>query len=318
MTSLPATDNSRPARIARGLAVSVLAVLILFVIDAEAQPGTGISVAYDFFPFSRLSSPDTTPVDGQRNFEQDLEVRVSALYMDLVIPASFSDKTQLYSRISYHRLDIDYTGWNQAQGGNPVENAQAIEVSASLDRKLSYQWNGILSITPGMYSDFENDIAFDDFNLSVFAQLIRNHSDNLSYGFGFAYTFDYGEPLPLPILSAAWTNGRNLSVHALLPAFVEFWYNANPTIDLGFMAKVSGQRYHGSPARYKLANPQVQYSVATVGPSLQFHLGSKLMLRGDTGITFRRRFETANGGTDIGSVDLKQSYYFKVMLSVGT
>ena len=46
----------------------------------HAQPKPSFSVAYDTYPYSKLTNPGTDLVNGQRNFEQDLEIRVATLY----------------------------------------------------------------------------------------------------------------------------------------------------------------------------------------------------------------------------------------------
>jgi len=317
MTHLYSTCLSgRRAKLCLAAAVLLFGLASLCT-PAAAQPEAGVSVSYDFFPFSDLANPNTQPVNGERNFEQDVETRVMGMYVDVMIPAKFSNKTMLQNSISYHRRPFDYEGWDEEQGGSNVEITQAIEVSSTLTRQLSYEWSGMISITPGLYSDFENDITGDDFNISVAAALTRRHNDNLSYGFGFFYTFIYGEPLPLPLVTASWTNGSNLSVETVLPSFIEVWYATNPLIELGLVARVSGNRYHGSPDRFKVANPQLRYAVGTVGPSFRFHLGPKLLLQADSGVTFLRRFEFYDGSTEIRSIDMKQSYFFKAALIIG-
>ena len=301
-----------------GVRAACIALLMVVSGSAYAQSGTSVEVSYDFFPYSHLANPGTAPINGERNFEQDVETRVSSLSVGLSIPAQLSKMTLLETRLGYHRQDFDYRGWNDIQGGNPVRNVQAIEVGLALKRQLNYQWNSMLSVTPGLYSDFENDINGKDFNISVVALLIRLHSKTLTYGFGFAYSLEYGEPLPLPVLSATWTNESNMTVEAILPSSIHFWYTANSFIDLGLLAEVGGNRYHGSPDRYKVSNPQVRYSVGTIGPSFRFKLGQNLVLRTESGITFLRRFEFLNGSTEIRDVDLRQSYFLRALLTIGT
>ena len=299
-------------------AVAALLLAVWLPAPAFGQAGAGLSISYDFFPFSRLSDPDTQPVGGQRNFEQDLEIRIKAVAVDLVVPFRYSEKTMLRNRLTYQRYSLGYEGWNPEQGGSPVEIMQAIELDLAVQRQLSFQWSGILSVTPGLYSDFENDISGDDFHIGVTTSLIRWHSKTLSYGFGFTYTFAFGQPLPLPLVTASWTNGRNLSLDAVLPMSVELWYAANPVMELGAAARVAGGRYHGSPDRYKLDNPQVEYSAGTVGPSFRFRLGSALRLQVDGGVTFLRRNEFTNADAGARSMGLSQSYFLKVTLTAGS
>jgi len=282
-------------------------------IPLEAQPGPSLSVGYDFFPWSTLADP--TP----GTFEEGLEVKIATLYAE-ASPAPFvfaEGRTVLVNTLSYHRFDMDYANWNDAQGGNRIENTQSIEYTLVLVRQLSEAWNLTAVVTPGLHSDFKADLSYDDFNLQGALVFGRQHSKGLSYGLGAAYTLKYGEPLPMPILVLQWMANPRWKADLFLPMHAELWYVAGPTVELGVAARVRGGQYHGSPDRYFVANPQMRYSVGTVGPSAKMRLGKNLLLTVDGGYTLMRRFEFFDGDRKHTSLDLKNSAFVRAGIKLG-
>ena len=80
---------------------------------------------------------------------------------------------------------------------------------------------------------------------------------------------------------------------------------------------MSGGQYHGSPERYAAGNPQMRYSVATVGPSVKLHLSKGLHFTVDGGVTVLRRFEFFDGDTKKNSLDLKDGGFVKAGIQFG-
>ena len=294
---------------------SLLTATLVFLAGPSGlrAQGASISVGYEFFPASNLSTPDVG------TFEENLEVTVATFSADFSLPAAvFSEgETVLLATFSYHRFDLDYTNWDDLQGGNRIDNAQGLEFELVVVRQLSERWNMIAVATPGIHSDLRGDRTSDEFILEAALIFAHQKSENLSLGFGAAYSFLYGEGLPIPLLSLQWTNGSSSRVDLLLPATAEFWYRPNQILEIGLGAKVAGNQYHGDPARYSVPNPQMRYSVGTFGPSARLQLSEKTLVTVDAGVTFLRRFEFFDGNVEQNSLDLKNSGTVRVGLQIG-
>jgi len=79
-----------------------------------------------------------------------------------------------------------------------------------------------------------------------------------------------------------------------------------------------GNQFHGAESDYTdVKNPQLRYSVATVGPTLKYRLTQGLQLSISGGITFLRRFEFYDGNDKERSLDLQGSTFIKAGLQVG-
>ena len=287
-------------------------------VSPQAQPGPSFSVGYEYFPSSGLADPDTQPIDGQRNFQQDLEIRIGTLHAEFTAPFIFAEgKTVLVNTLSYHRFDLDYTNWDDQQGGRRIENAQDLEYSLALVRQLSQRWNVTTVVTPGIHTDFEDKLSYDDFNLQGAVLFGRQHSENLSYGFGVTYSLKYGQGMPLPLATLQWTNGSNWRADLFLPVHAELWYLPSRKVEVGLVARVSGSQYHGSPELYAVDDPQLRYSVGTVGPSVKLHLSKGLHIKLDGGVTVLRRFEFFDGDDEQSSLDLKNSGFVRAGIQFG-
>ena len=284
---------------------TVLFTLFADISGSYAQPGPSFSGSYEFFPFSKLTDPDPG------TFEQDLEVRVATFYAEFSVPAVLSEgRTVLVNTFSYHSFDLDYKNWDDLQGGSRIENTKGIEYSLIMVRQLSEKWNLTTVVTPGLHSDFQADISNDDFNVASAIIFGRKNSQNFSLGFGAAYSFKFGEAFPLPLLTLQWSNGSSSRMDLLLPVHAELWYLPSRKLELGLAARIAGNQYHGDPARFSVQNPQMRYSIGTVGPSLKILLKG-LHLTIDGGVTLLRRFEFFDGKNEQNSLDLENSGFVR-------
>lgn len=296
-----------------GIATMAFLIVVGIASPSGAQPGPSLSVSYEYFPYSNLADPQAG------TFEEDLKVRVGTLSAEFSLsPVIFSQgKTVWVNTFSYQRFDLDYQNWSDAQGGNRIENTQGIEYTAVLVRQLSDTWNLTAVATPGLHSDFGADLSYDDFNVETALIFGRRFSERLTIGFGAAYSFKFGEGYPLPFVTVAWTNGSTAKIDMLLPVYAELWYLPNPKVEIGLAARVGGDQYHGDPARYGVSNPQLRYSVGTIGPAMKLHLSSKARLTVDAGFSVLRRFEFFDGNDEVVSLDLKNAAFVKAGLQIG-
>jgi hypothetical protein len=302
------------------LAVNLILLILMIQTTASfAQSGSPLSISYETYPMSKLSNPDTEPVNGQRNFTQDLGIKVNTLNISLAYPVVLSkDRTMLINQVTYQRLDLEYENWDLAQGGKTdVNQAIGISYTAILMHKLSEKWALMGILTPGIASDFEYDhLTKDDFYFSAVAVFIKKYRETLSIGYGIAYVPDFGQPFPIPILAVQWNNGKNKRIECIIPVQFDYTYQHSNNLQLGFHFGMDGNQYHGDKTQYNVLNPQLRYSVGTVGPTLKYRLYKILMLNASAGMTMMRRFEFFDGDDLAGSYDLKSSGFIRFGLSL--
>ncbi len=207
---------------------SIILCLILFNINPAvyAQPKPSFSVAYETYPYSKLANPSTELFNGQKNFEQDLEIRVATLFVDASYPFIFSEgKTVLVNQVEFQRFDLDYKKWNEEQGGtNRIEHAFSVVYSLTLVRQLARNWSLMAVLAPGAASDFRDDVDKNDFSIQAAAIFIKQFSQSFSMGYGLAYSTAFGQAFPFPIIAMDWNNGSNLKFESILPVSAELSY----------------------------------------------------------------------------------------------
>ncbi|MFC2133754.1 DUF6268 family outer membrane beta-barrel protein [Bacteroidota bacterium] len=297
------------------LTVGLISIILLLIAqNVNAQMGSPFSVGYTYFPYANLANPNTEPINGERNFEQDLEIKLAAFRIQAAYPFVLTpEKTLFITGIAYDRLDISYKNWNTVQGGsNKITQAQSIELNLMLMHQLSPSWSLLAFVTPGLASDFEGKLAWEDFSYEGAIVFIHKFSDYFSLGGGFAYSRQFGEPYPLPVIALEWNNGSNLKASAILPVSMELWYLMSNSIELGLVFAGDGNQYHGDPNSYEPDNPQLRYSLLTLGPAALIKLTNWLNMRIDGGFTLLRRFEFFDGDNEEASLDLKNVGFVKV------
>lgn len=289
-------------------------ILLLFAQNVNAQMGPTFTLSYGYFPYAKLSNPNTEPINGERNFEQDLELQINAFNVQASYPIVLTpERTMLVTGVAYDRLDINYKNWNTVQGGaSKITQAQSIELNLMLMHWFSENWSMLAFVTPGLASDFEGELTMDDFSYEAAAVLIYKFSDYFSLGGGAAYSKQFGEPYPIPIIAFEWNNGSNLKANAILPINMELWYIMSTSIEMGIVLAGDGNQYHGDPDIYGTDNPQLRYSLLTLGPAALFKLTGWLNMRINTGYTLLRRFEFFDGDAKAASYDLNNVPFAKV------
>ena len=121
----------------------------------------------------------------------------------------------------------------------------------------------------------------------------------------------------MPFAILQWMSGASYKVALFLPIHAEFWYLPTESVELGLAARVGGDQYHGEPARYLVENPQMRYSVVTVGPSVKLRLSKGFRLTADAGMTLLRRFEFFDGDDEAASYNLKNGPFVKAGIQFG-
>ena len=302
------TSNQTKIVVVTGFFIVLCTVSGLF---GQLKPS--FTASYDLFPSMKFADPDTT---GGGAFLRDGEIRVATLNLRASYPLMFSQgRTIIINELAFQRFDLDYKNW--PRDVTRIEHMYAIEYNFMLLHTLSDKWTLLAMLTPGLASDFEADLSFDDFTYQTVLVFIRKYSSNWSIGYGAAYTNTFGQPFPVPILAIEWNNGSNMKFSSILPVSSEFWYMPNPRLELGMSLKVLGNQYHGDPATHGVPVPYLRYSVGTFGPSVKFHLTKGLSLGIDSGITFLRRFQFYDKKDKVADYNMKNSGFVRINLQIG-
>jgi hypothetical protein len=279
---------------------------------AQIEQNFGLSVKYDYVPYKGFSDPR------KGTFEEDLELQENKFSVQMSFPIEFSDgKTSLKNHINYHKINFNFRNWDEVQGGNQINQVQSISYTFFLTQKLSEKWQLVAVTTPGIASDFERDISRDDITFQGVLGFIRQFNKDLAIGTGVAYIRDFGDPEFLPFLYLQWNIRRNLIVQGLIPTNMSLLYRLNPKVDLGLLLQVEGNRYHGDPDKFNVDNPQLEYTIGTIGPAAQIHISKWVHLFIEGGYTFMRNFEFRDGDNKVRSLDTEKTVYLRSGILLG-
>lgn len=279
---------------------------------AQLDQSFGLSVKYDYVPYKGFSDPE------EGTIEEDLELQENKLSVQMSFPLEFSGgKTSLKNHINYHKINFDYRNWDEIQVGEQIDQVQSISYTLFLTQKLSEKWQLVAVTTPGLASDFEGDISNDDFTFQGVLGFIRQFNKDLAIGAGAAYIRDFGDPQVLPFLYLQWNIRNNLIVQGLIPTNLALLYRLNTKVDLGLLLQIEGNRYHGDPEKFNVDNPQLEYTIGTIGPAAQLHISKWVHLFIEGGYTFIRDFEFRDGDDKVRSLDTEKTVYLRSGILLG-
>ncbi len=244
-------------------------------------PRPKISLSYDLVPFQDFHDPDPSNLAG-------IQTRIMTVDMEAEYPFVFSrGQTVLTIGAGYNRRNADFRYVPDGVEKPVIDDLHETNLNLMIRHVLNQQWSTMFFFRPSLASDFIGPITSDDLQINTALILLKQFGRNWVLGFGAAYATSFGEPLPLPALSAIWSNYENMRFMAILPVMIEFWYRANRNIELGVVSRLSGAQYSGDPDAYsteeqRIDKPVLDYSVWMVGPSARFHVsqGSFLELTG--------------------------------------
>ena len=289
------------------MAAEILAAVTGQDVSPPPMPSAGLSFGY--LPATALVEPPAGA--------EDLEVQINTVGAEINYPTSYrGGKTQITHGLRYQQLNLNYE--NRTPGlGELVERAHMIRYSFVWFEELNSKWSLLTMATPGLASDFDGDISFDDAVLEVAVVGIYNYSDRTALGFGAGFNPYLGQHYPMPVLAVRWNNGVNMELEAILPMSLRFGYRPHPVADVGLSIALEGSSYHGDPEKFAVDNPQMRYSLGRAGPSLTLNLLPFVKLSLEGGVALGRRFEFYDGLDEEASYDLDPAGYFQGRLSVG-
>jgi hypothetical protein len=261
--------------------------------NAFAQPGMRVSASYEFFPFKTL--------------------KVDASY-----PLVFAKgKTMIINTVTYQYSVYDFDDWGFVLADiGDTEQFHSVSYTLSFIQQLSQNWQLITIVTPGMASDFEDDVSGNDFTFKGNLIFMHKFNEAFSLGPGLVYSLRDKPIFPVPFIRFEWIIRSNIIVQGIVPDNVLVLYRLNPVIDLGASVKTWSINHHGDPDKYLVDNPWLKYSDITVGPTVQLHVSKWLHVTLEGGYAFLRKFTLFDGLDEEDSIDLDNEGYFKVGLQL--
>ncbi len=306
-TAVAVLSNVRDPGLSAMMAAEVVSELTDQDINPPPMPSASVSFQYLFK--SPLADPPAVV--------QDLEVQINTLQAEIAYPISFNGgDTVLTNGLSYGQLMLNYSNRDPA-AGELVETAHAINYDFTWHQTFDDTWSLLTMVSPGLASDFEGSLSFDDVVLEAAAVMICSFSESFALGLGGGYNPRMGQQYPMPVLALRWLPTPSMKLESILPMSLSYAFRPHPFLDLGLDVNLEGSSYHGDPDKYGVDNPQMRYSLAKAGPTVTLNFTPWLHLRLHGGYTFVRRFEFYDGFDEQASYDLKNNAYFLGRLSIG-
>lgn len=291
-----------------------LALAGVLGLSSNAVGGPTLSASYDIFPYQDFDDPLIDSISGtDTTFIKDPQAQLQKLRATFTYPLVFGQgKTVLVNIVSYQLIDFNYHVINPE-----VKRLQSVAYTLMLQQKLNEKWSMWALATPTLASDLRAEISEKDFNFQAAAIFIRQFSPKFSLGLGGAFTNQFGKGTVVPIVALDWNNGKNLSAKAILPASLEFWYRTGPKLDLGLLVSGDGNNFRGDTRIYQVPDPQLRYTMLTVGPAARLKIQKYVTLNAEAGIIGLHRIEFYDDNTKKESYDLKPKQYARVGLTLG-
>jgi len=300
--------------IAAFIVMAASSIIMTATPSVEAQSGPFVSVSYDLLPYQDFDDPIIdTVVRTDTTFLDHPEAQLQKLRASLSYPIVISkDRTVLVNDLSYQLIEFKYREFT-----HPLRRLHSASYTLMLQHRISRGWSVWALGTPSLASDLQAEVSENDFNFQAAAIFIRHFSERFSLGLGAAYTTQFGSGEVVPVLALDWSNGKNLMAKAILPASLEFWYRPAAVVDLGLLVSGDGNNFRGDPAVYQVADPQLRYTMLTVGPAARIRLAKYVCLNIEAGLIGLHRFEFYDNDAREASYDLKPSQYARIGLSFG-
>ncbi len=284
--------------------ILIASLFLFFTPPSSAQ----LSVKFDGVPFQNFSDPNPGLEDA----------KVATNSTTLGYAHSFAlnpERTQLEIGLSWERREFSYRRF--PDGSPDIDVLHGAELSFNLTHALSQKWSLLAMVTPGLASDLHGKLNSNDFNVQAVLAGIRRASPQWAYGVGVVYSTQFGDAIPLPVLLADWNNGGKLSWFTILPVSSELWYAKSDRFHMGMLFGVNGNKYQGDPNRYETDDPELQYTLVTVGPSARVALGERMMFQVEAGVVPYHRFEFFDGSKKVDSLSLESSAFMRVGIQLG-
>jgi hypothetical protein len=295
------------------IATICVLVTVWFPATLSAQAKPSLTITSDVLPYQSFKDDVVVETDTGDIVIDDPQLQLRKFRATLTYPLVFAEgRTVLINEFSYQLMEFQFR-----RVPSEIERAHAASYTLMLLRRFSKKWSLWALVTPSMASDLKAEVSEDDFNFQAAVIGIRHFSERFSLGFGAAYTTQFGDAAPLPVLAFDWNNGNNLQFKAILPVSLELWYRHSKRLDLGLVTGGDGNNFHGDPEIYGVENPNMRYTMLTLGPAARIRLTPWVQLHLEAGLIGLHRFELFDGDHEDEVYDMKPKQYARVGIRFG-
>jgi hypothetical protein len=273
----------------------------------ERPPSTDVmTVQFEVYPSALVSDP------APGTFEEVLESTVNTARFAIRFPVVLSPpRTVFLGGLQYAFLRFDHRNWVSDDAPYVPQEFHGLRLDLSLRQRLSERWSMAADLEPGLASDFQ-DVTVDHVNVNGDLLFRRQFSPALAAGLGAAYLHDFGEPLVLPLFQVNWTPvGKDYTVEILLPRRLAVWWQYRPTVRLGLVGGVQGNRYRIGEELPLGEDAILAFSMGTLGPAVDVDMGRGAShFTAAAGFAFARRFELQDeDGEALRTLDLETGLF---------
>ncbi len=282
--------------------LKVVASLLLFLSAVYSQPNPAVfAIQIEAFPNAELENPlPPSPA---------LETKLNNFKIHLAYPVVNTGVSKLIAKASFQQLKFEYT--NRGNLDYVPNKLRELALQLAFITNLGTNWRLNIFAAPNLASDFEN-VGGNHINFNGGILFSRKTGESSGYAFGAMYTNDFGEPLILPALRY-WNQSDRFRVDLFLPRHAEAMLLFGPKVELGLIARVSGNHYRVGED-VTVANNQstkdgrVKYSSLTAGPGFNLGLSNNFFFTLEGGIALSRQFELFDSDDNsLTTLDLEKS-----------
>lgn len=301
-----ATPSSSTASTRSNDAVNLL-LLTIFSNTARAQDL--FRAAFDYAPPSTIQAENITGDASARFIGYDISLLTPPIKL---IP----DRLMWINGLGFSQTNSQIFDATGLQNTDDQVNLFSITLNMFVLASLSEKWSLSLVIVPGFHGNFSEGVSGRDFLMQGIGLVTYELNEKISLGGGGGYANIFGIPQPLGALQFTY-EGERFSVNALLPRNLDLWYEVvDDSWSVGLQGVVEGGYFHRAPE--EISEPDnifIQYSVGTMGPSVQKSFGP-LKLTANVGVMFLRRYNIIQDDDFLFEFELERAMSGGVSLSI--
>ena len=301
-------------RISGRVSLILLVLLLLFIPRVEAQYEDDLFyLGITYFPQVGLDHPEGSI------FPEDLEIGLTTFEINVFLPTLFENtETRQFHKLAYNLRNLSFANWDESSGLYKPADFHGTEYRFGITHKMSDDWEAMMVLSPGIFSDFDGKIGRDDVRLQALFTMNRHIDPDITFGFGLAYTTLFGRELLLPVLGYNSSTESGVNIDVLLPAMAEVTYNISERVEVGAIVSIKGNAYNveGTSDTPATQVDEIEYSTGTFGPHARIHIGGPLYLELNGGVTFLRQFTLNKEGNKVNEFEMDRSYFFRTTLRI--
>ncbi|MFA8433738.1 MAG: DUF6268 family outer membrane beta-barrel protein [Marinifilaceae bacterium] len=231
----------------------------------------------------------------------------------------------IFHKLTYANIHVGYD--SQMDIPDALKDFTTVGYSLGLSTPLKNDWRLTVILSPNISSNFESSTKFKDirlFGMSIFTKPI-NKSKNLILSLGAMYSSTLGVPAPLPFASLMWNPNPQWSISFGFPR-METSYKASDKTTLGTNLVMMGENFTLSKdlkvttmdnETFQTPIDNIKLSNMAWGLFWRQKITKRWSFNLNSGYTFSRIYEFADGTDKIIDFNLDNNLYIKAGVSFG-